>query len=254
MDKIFNFLRLPDGQDKTLLGCPVRPEGQIRKQRFYKMNMPPDMKPVNTSEAHAMKLSAEKIRQSVADRKGWSPDRKEAALEMADDLEVAANRYLTLNPVPARGVGGEFIQETGGKSSLACPPREKIDRVSTDASLGRLDLVEKNGVLSMALDTAEAVNAKTAAEQMLAHQMAVAHRTSFDLIADAAHIRDPVEKCRLINTATKLMDTCQKAFLTIHRVRHGGQQTVTVQHVQVEEGGQAVVNGTAHIRGRLTEK
>jgi RecA-family ATPase len=52
----------------------------------------------------------------------------------------------------------------------------------------------------------------------------------------------------------KRQDTNQKALLTIHKVRHGGQQTVTIQHVQVEDGGQAAVNGTAHIRGGLTEK
>jgi hypothetical protein len=213
------------------------------------LRAPPDMKPANTTDAEAMKLSAKKLRQNAVDRQCWSPDRKETNLAMADDLESAADKYLTLDNVPARGVGGEFIQQTGDKSSVVCPPSEKIDRVNTDASLDRLDLVNKNGVLSMALDAAEAVNASNSAEQMLAHQMAVAHRTGLDLIADAAHIRDPIEKCRLINTASKLMDTCQKALLTIHRIRHGGQQTVTVQHVQVEEGGQAVVNGTAHLGG-----
>ena len=45
------------------------------------------------------------------------------------------------------------------------------------------------------------------------------------------------------------MDVCQKGLTAVHKVRNGGQQTVTVQHVQIGNGGQAVVNGTANIRG-----
>lgn len=127
------------------------------------------------------------------------------------------------------------------------PAPQKIDRVNTDASLDRLDLVQKNGVLSMALDAAEALNAANAVEQMMAHQMAVAHRTSLDLIADAAPIRDPIEKCRLLNTAAKFMDVSLKIALTVNKLHTGGQQTVLVQHVQVSDGGQAVINGSADL-------
>jgi hypothetical protein len=106
----------------------------------------------------------------------------------------------------------------------------------------------------MALDTAEAIGASNAAEQMLAHQMAVAHRTSLDLIAEAGNTRDPIERCRLINTASKLMDLCQKGLNTINKIRTGGQQTVTVQHVQVADGGQAVINGSIDTGGRGSDK
>lgn len=196
-----------------------------------------------------MSLTAEKIRHNVADRGDRCAEHNEASLIIADELAHSAEAYLILDDAPAQGVGGEFVQMTSDKSSIVCPTRDKVDRVNTEASMDRLELASKNGVLSMALDTAEAIGAGNAAEQMIAHQMAVAHRTSLDLMAEAGNTRDPIEKCRLINTALKLMDVCQKGLTTVHKVRNGGQQTVTVQHVQIGDGGQAVVNGTANIRG-----
>ena len=35
----------------------------------------------------------------------------------------------------------------------------------------------------------------------------------------------------------------QQGLVTVQRLRSGGQQVVTVQHVQVNQGGQAIVAG-----------
>ena len=40
-----------------------------------------------------------------------------------------------------------------------------------------------------------------------------------------------------------MMDAFQKGTLALHKLRNGGTQTVTVQHVNVNSGGQAVVTG-----------
>ncbi len=218
------------------------------------MKIPADMKAKDMDEAQAMSLTAAQTRHNVEHGRKHGLAQKEASLIIADDLDNAANSYLILSEIPARGVGGEFVQMSGDKSPVICPPREQISRVNTDASLDRLELASKNGVLSMALDTAEAIGASNAAEQMIAHQMAVAHRTSLDLIAEAGNTRDPIERCRLINTASKLMDLCQKGLATIHKVRTGGQQIVTVQYVQVDDGGQAVINGAVDAGGRGSDK
>ncbi len=218
------------------------------------MKIPTDIKAKNMDEAQAMSLTAAQIRHKVEDQEDPGIKHKEASLIIADSLDTAASEYLILHELPARGVGGEFVQITGNKPPVTCPSRGQISRVNTDASMDRLELASKNGVLSMALDTAEAIGASNAAEQMIAHQMAVAHRTSLDLIAEAGNTRDPIERCRLINTASKLMDLCQKGLTTIQKIRTGGQQTVTVQHVQVSDGGQAVINGSVDARGRGSDK
>jgi hypothetical protein len=51
-------------------------------------------------------------------------------------------------------------------------------------------------------------------------------------------------------TAARLMETSQRGALTLDRLRHGGQQTMTIQHVNVTEGGQAVVAGTVQNQRR----
>ena len=210
------------------------------------LKIPADMNITDTAEAQAMKLSSRKIETS---EEGIS-----SSLQIAADLSEAADAYLILAEIPARGVGGEFVQAKEDNSLVACPPREKVDRVNVDASLDRLELIHKNGVLSMALDVAESVGAANAAEQMMAHQMAAAHRMGFDFLAQAGNTRDTVEKCRLANTAIRLLDVSQKAMLALSRMRTGGQQTVTVQHVQVSDGGQAVINGSVDARGRGADK
>jgi hypothetical protein len=53
----------------------------------------------------------------------------------------------------------------------------------------------------------------------------------------------PIEMARLSNAAARMMQVYQEAFLTLQRIRTGGKQTVVVQHVQVSQGGQAVIAG-----------
>jgi hypothetical protein len=52
---------------------------------------------------------------------------------------------------------------------------------------------------------------------------------------------DQVEACRCLNTAARLMSVFQDGLLTLQRLRTGGNQTLTVQHVNVAPGGQAVI-------------
>ena len=48
---------------------------------------------------------------------------------------------------------------------------------------------------------------------------------------------------RLAGAASRLMMAYQQGLVTLDRLRAGGKQTIIVQHVQVNEGGQAVVAG-----------
>lgn len=202
------------------------------------MKIYPDAQVKTNAEAHAAKLVAQKLRINQSD------------LEIAKKLEESADSHLTLKEIPERGMGGELIPGDNSYASTTTMALKNPGRIAVDASLDRVELAHKNGVLNMALDTAEALGAKNGAEQMLAHQMAAVHRMSLDLMAEAGNTRDPVEKCRLLNTSARLMETYQKAMLTLNRLHSGGQQTVTVQHVQVSDGGQAVINSSVDLSGR----
>ena len=50
-----------------------------------------------------------------------------------------------------------------------------------------------------------------------------------------------LRKHRLVNAMARLMGTYQDGLLTLQKLRSGGNQTVTVQHVNVAAGAQAVI-------------
>jgi hypothetical protein len=59
-----------------------------------------------------------------------------------------------------------------------------------------------------------------------------------------------IEAGRLLNASARMMDTYQHGLLTLQRIRSGGQQTVVVQHVNVGDGGRAMVAGQMKLRGK----
>lgn len=165
----------------------------------------------------------------------------------AESLRNQASALLTTESVPAV-VAGEVVGEgTRFVDTLANP-----DTPAIEASLGRADLLLLNSrdITGMALDAATSVKAGNSLEKMLAHQMALAHASAFTLMDRALGQKDSVETARLTNASCRLMDTYQRALLTLQRLRTGGAQTVTVQHVHVGEGGQAVI-GNVQTGGSL---
>ncbi len=113
-----------------------------------------------------------------------------------------------------------------------------------DASANRLDLVTNMGtdVAAMALDAADTIQASNSLEKMLAHQLAVCHDGAMRFAGKAHLEQDPVQMVRLMNLATRSMETFQKGLLTLKRLRGSGEQRIVIQHVDVREGGQAVIS------------
>ena len=109
----------------------------------------------------------------------------------------------------------------------------------------------------MAVDAAESIGAANSLERMLAHQAATAHKMAMQLAAKASDFAgsisayDPlvrqqalsIEAARMAGVSARMMDSFQRALLTLERLRNGGKQVVVVQHVTVADGGQAVVAG-----------
>ena len=110
--------------------------------------------------------------------------------------------------------------------------------------------------LESALDAAESIDAKNSLEKMLAHQLAAGHRSAMKLVAEmnrqAGYLanvhgseqdRMNVQVTRLAGATARMMTAFQQGLVTLQRLRTGGQQVVTVQHVEVRDGGQAIVAG-----------
>lgn len=100
------------------------------------------------------------------------------------------------------------------------------------------DSIEKG---NRALGIAMEIQPRDAVEALLATQMAATHTTMMQfsmLIANAQKTQQLEFLERAIN---KLARTFTAQMEALRKHRNGGKQTVTVQHVNVSDGGQAIV-------------
>jgi len=142
--------------------------------------------------------------------------------------------------------GGNFIDTV-----------ERPDAVTATASMDRLKLTDEGiGCVALAVDAAETIQAANSIEKMMAHQLAAAHKLAMTFAGKAQRLIEEegigwtpklalyaTEASRVANASAKMMDAFQKGTLALHKLRTGGKQVVTVQHVNVSNGGQAVVTG-----------
>jgi hypothetical protein len=99
------------------------------------------------------------------------------------------------------------------------------------------------------LSVIKGIKPRDQVEAMLAAQMAAVHAATMKLfpqltMADFIQQRDSAER-----TLNKLMRTFVTQMEALKRYRTGGEQKVTVQHVTVGEGGQAIVGNITQERG-----
>src|SRR6516225_7503465 len=194
-------------------------------------------------------------------------------LRLADEWEAQARTKQLPSTQTEIGAGGELIDRESVGSHLFDTVAHP-DYVTAEASRDRLRLANQAGLLSLALDAADTIQAQDSLEKMLVHQMAVLHCGMMRATArmneelDVAGVTDPDERetdptkreaanvraCRLAGAISRMSATYQQALLTLQRKRTGGSQHVTVKHihqqVNVTEGGQAVVAGDTVTRGQ----
>jgi hypothetical protein len=195
-------------------------------------------------------------------------------LEAAELDTKAAHVLDPCNSVTAPlavGRGGELIVDLAEESALADRPlidttRDSPDMITAQASLTRIGLAMDANVLALTVDLADTMQAGNSLERMLAGQLAALHAmvmknaataASFAIKASDPHGAIPtaqrqianVEAARSANAAARASEAFQHGMLTLDRLRNGGRQTVVVQHVNVRDGGQAVVAGAVQDGG-----
>jgi hypothetical protein len=112
--------------------------------------------------------------------------------------------------------------------------------VLTNSRDGRIDKISFDLMLSII----KGVKPRDQLESMLAAQMAAVHQVTMKLAAqlNRAGKTDPQE----ILAFSKFTRTFATQLEALKRYRTGGEQKVTVQHVSVSEGGQAIVGNVTH--------
>lgn len=207
-------------------------------------------------------------------REAYIEERTKPVPFVAAHFNRRADDLLTLPGPPDVGVGGEVVRTRSLADGLLAEVRPNADahvarlhvrdtlaqgatRVAEDASVRRTDLLMQSAFdcVALGVDAAESIEAGNSLEKMLAHQMAAAHEASMRHLNASLALQerartpaDNVEACRLANVAARLMSAYQGGMLTLQRIRSGGNQTVTVQHVSIAPGGQAVI-GNVHAKG-----
>jgi hypothetical protein len=94
---------------------------------------------------------------------------------------------------------------------------------------------------NFALSVVKGIEPRDQIEAMLAAQMAVVHVATMSFarrITNAQHLAQRDSACTALNKLARTMATQVEA---LKRYRTGGEQRVLVQHVNVSEGGQAIV-------------
>jgi hypothetical protein len=118
------------------------------------------------------------------------------------------------------------------------------DLSAVEASFDRSRLLTEQGadVAAMALDVANTIQARDSSEKMLAHQLAALHKVGMEMIGSVVpHSQDAAIQNRRLNAAVRCMTAYQQGLLTLRKLRLGGHQRISIQHIQVREGGQAIV-------------
>jgi hypothetical protein len=91
------------------------------------------------------------------------------------------------------------------------------------------------------LSVVKGIEPRDQVEAMLAAQMAAVHMASMTFARRLAHVENIPQQDSAERAFNKLARTFATQMETLKRYRSGGEQKMTVQHVHVAEGGQAIV-------------
>ena len=105
--------------------------------------------------------------------------------------------------------------------------------------------VDESG-LNFMLSVVKGIEPKDQVETMLAAQMAAVHMATMTSARLLNHVENIAQLDSNERAFNKLARTFAAQVEALKRYRTGGEQKVTVEHVTVNEGGQAIVGNVSH--------
>jgi hypothetical protein len=118
-----------------------------------------------------------------------------------------------------------------------------LNQLTNAASQGREP--DQQGINFM-LAVVKGIEPKDEIEAMLAAQMAAVHMASMTFARRLAHVETLPQQDSAERAFNKLTRTFATQMEALKRYRTGGQQKMTVEHVTVQAGGQAIVGNVSH--------
>jgi hypothetical protein len=148
--------------------------------------------------------------------------------------------------------GRNFLQRASGCNSIALGRRflrQAVPGAGRGESIDeRLRRFEEAGAFMASLDPADAI------EGALAAQLYALHAAAMRSLSQAADATDDRGVDLYMNRATKLLRAFAQQSEAWKRHRGRGQQTVRVEHVHVNAGGQAIVGAVNAGGGSKSKK
>jgi hypothetical protein len=118
-----------------------------------------------------------------------------------------------------------------------------LGRLTDAGSQGRKAYPEG---INFMISVIKGIQPRDQVEAMLASQMAAVHMASMAFARRLAHVKDIRQQDSAERAFNQLTRTFAAQMEALKRYRTGGEQKVTVQHVTVGDGGQAIVGNVTH--------
>ena len=167
-----------------------------------------------------------------------------AKKRMAPRIKMRGKEMALDHKDPAVGTL-HLIQSLGTNSSdFAC---SVLAQLANAVSTGKEADAE---AMNFALAVIAGIEPQDELETMLAMQMAAIHLATMTFSRRLAHVETLAQQDSAERALNKLTRTFTAQLEALKRYRTGGEQKVVVQHVNVNEGGQAIVGAIEQGKGR----
>jgi hypothetical protein len=158
---------------------------------------------------------------------------------------VKADGRLVLRPDhPDETTGHLLLMEALGTTDSDFAT-ELVSQLANAGSKG--SEIDEQGINFM-LSIIKGIKPRDQIEAMLAAQMATVHMATMTFARRLAHVDNIPQQDSAERAFNKLTRTFATQMEALKRYRTGGEQKVTVQHVTVGEGGQAIVGNVTQGR------
>ena len=203
---------------------------------------------MSSSERQALKpASSGREVKAVAKQRNYQPT----------DAEVAAAKEVLRKrseqpalPAVKSGEGTKLVYDHPDQLVATCLAAVAIGCGDTRLSNGFIrqlaDVAIRDGKMSgrdvnFAVAVIQGIEPKDTVEALLATQMAVVHSATMDAVANLAQAKYVEHRDSALLAVNKLARTFASQVEALKKHRSAGEQTIKVEHVTVNEGGQAIV-------------
>ena len=143
--------------------------------------------------------------------------------------------------IPHSDVGGFLALQCATFGTVSLDFAARSAATVADLARGRGQERPQQDQMNAGVAAVAAIEPQDEVETMLAIQMFGTHSLAADMLVKAKQARTTEEVERYGTLATKMLRTYTAQIEALSRLRRGGEQKVTVEHVHVYGGGQAIV-------------